>query len=726
MSKAKSKAPPGGSRKSTPASAVHMHQPAKPSYFMLDWLFSYQKSYIASDIMAGIIVAIMLLPQSIAYAMLAGLPPQTGLYAAIVPLLLYPLFGTSTSLAVGPVAIVSLMVASTLTPLAAVGSADYIVLALLLALMSGVILLIAGLLGIGQFTNFISHPVIAGFTTAAALIIGFSQIKHLLGIDLPRTSFIPTLLMEIFQKIGLINVASLMMGIAAILLLLSKNFLKTLLERIGLATSLADLVSKSLPLVVVVVATALTWSSQLDMQYGIKTVGDIPSGLPRLTSPLFDLATIKQLLGPALIIAIIGYVESLAVAKSLAAKRREVIDPNRELLGLGVANIGAAFTGGYPVTGGFSRSVVNFSAGAKTQGTAIITAILIALFLIFLTPALYFLPKVILAAIILVAISNLIDFKSFFSAWHYNRADGLAFGVTFLAVLALGVEMGILLGIATSIGMYLWQTSQPHFAILGRIEGTEHFRNINRHFVDFDDDTLIIRIDENLYFANTAWLENRLLTEVALRKSVRHVILNLNSVSYIDSSALEALESSIVNLRASGVTLHFAEIKGPVLDRLAQTDLIDHLMPGGIFLTTHDATLFLQSSKNRIDHGEQDTKADKSAWLDVATSHNTFAIETFLKENPASRYAGHARRKLLHLEDDKAFLCAKEKNSIEAYQGYLQRSSHSGNPKNIAKARTSMRYLRSSIQIDPFVRSLIVLYVLAGLCAALFYWLKIP
>ena len=270
MSKAEPEAPPSGPRKSTPASAVHMHRSDKRPHLMLDWLFRYQKKHIASDAMAGIIVAIMLLPQSIAYAMLAGLPPQAGLYAAIVPLLLYPLFGTSTSLAVGPVAIVSLMVASTLTPLAAPGSADYIVLALLLALMSGVMLLIAGLLGLGQFTNFISHPVIAGFTTAAALIIGFSQIKHLLGIDLPRTSFIPTLLVEIIQNIGLVNIVSLMIGITAISLLLSKDFFKALLERAGVTTSMANLASKSLPLVVVVAATVITWSAQLDTQYGVK------------------------------------------------------------------------------------------------------------------------------------------------------------------------------------------------------------------------------------------------------------------------------------------------------------------------------------------------------------------------------------------------------------------------------------------------------------------------
>ena len=312
----------------------------------------------------------------------------------------------------------------------------------------------------------------------------------------------------------------------------------------------------------------------------------------------------------------------------------------------------------------------------------------------------------------------------FFSAWHYNRADGLAFGVTFLAVLALGVEIGILLGIATSIGMYLWQTSRPHYAILGRIEGTEHFRNIKRHFVVFDDDTLIIRIDENLYFANTAWLENRLLTEVALRKSVKHVILNLNSVSYIDSSALEALESSIINLRASGVTLHFAEIKGPVLDRLAETDLIDHLMPGGIFLTTHDATLALHSTKSKNGHGEQDASKDRSTWLNIAKNNNPKAIEQFLKNNPASLYAGHARRKLLRLEDDKAFLLASEKDTVEDYTTYLQRPSHS--PKNLARARTNMRYLQSSIQIDPFARNLILLYLLAALCAGLFYWLIIP
>ncbi len=724
MSKEKPRTGSRGSRHSTPASAIHMHRDSTRRFFILEWLFSYQKDYIASDILAGIIVAIMLLPQSIAYAMLAGLPPQSGLYAAIVPLLLYPLFGTSSSLAVGPVAIVSLMVASTLSPMAATGSAEYIMLALLLALMSGVILLIAGALRLGQFTNFISHPVIAGFTTAAALIIGFSQIKHLLGIDLERTSFIPSLIAQIYDNLTDINIVTLMIGFAAIALLLAKDIFRTVLVRVGLSPSLADLLSKGLPLVVVVAATLFTFTARLDLSYGISTVGAIPGGLPPLTSPVFDINILKQLLGPAVIIAIIGYVESLAVAKSLAAKRREVIDPNRELLGLGAANLGAAFTGGYPVTGGFSRSVVNFSAGARTQGAAIVTAFLIALFLLFLAPALYYLPKVILAAIILVAISNLIDFKSFFSAWRYNKADGLAFGVTFLAVLGLGVEMGIMLGIATSIGMYLWQTSHPHYAILGRIEGTEHFRNIKRHFVSFDDDTLILRIDENLYFANTAWLENKLLTEIALRKSLKHVILNLNSVSYIDSSALEGLESSIINLRASGVTLHFSEIKGPVLDRLAQTDLIDHLMPGRIFLTTHDATTALYEKSAENDLKTPDAKENSSTWEKVEKTGSGEKIENFLKDNPGSLYAGHARRKLLQIGDEKAFQSAKGENTIVAYQTYLQQGSPSR--ENSVAARSQIRHLKTGVQMDPFARNLLALYIFAIFGAGFLYWLTTP
>ncbi len=714
-------AKPGASKahRSSPVSAHTTKAPAPERPLILDWLFSYRREYISGDLLAGTIVAIMLLPQSIAYAMLAGLPPEAGLYAGIVPLVLYPVFGTSTTLAVGPVAILTLLTGSALAPLAAPGSPEYVMLALALTLLGGCFLLLAGLLRLGRLTNFISQPVISGFTTAAALIIGFSQVKHLLGLNLPRTSYIPTLVADIFRHLQDINPVTLLIGVAAIALLAARGLFSTALTRLGVSETSAGLLARSVMLVIVITAIIVTWLTGLDHRYGVSIVGTVPAGLPRPVNPLADLATLQQLLAPAAIIAIVGYIQSLAMARSLAARRREMIDPDRELLGLGLANIGSAFTGGFPVTGGFSRSVVNLMAGARTQAAALVTATLIAIALVFLAPALYYLPKAILAAIIVVAVASLIDFTPFFSAWRYNRADGLAYGVTFAAVIALGVERGIMLGVATSIFMYLWRTSQPHYAILGRIRGTEHFRNVKRHYVDIDKQILIMRIDENLYFANTSWLENRLLNEVARHKSVRHVILNLHSVSYIDSSALRALESAIVNLRASGVTLHFAEIKGPVLDHLMQTDLLDKLAPGQIFLTTFEAVNALHDAHANGKQNGGSPDSDRETWTKIEASGNTREIEEFLKDHPGSIHAGQARRKLLTIADDKAFRKAEMEDTPEAWRAYLQRGRTA--PRNRSAALARLRHLTNGEPAGLFARNMLLLYLIAILAAATLY-----
>lgn len=557
---------------------------------MARWLPAYDQRDLPGDVTAGIIVAIMLVPQSMAYALLAGMPPQAGLYASIVPLMLYAVFGSSRALAVGPVAIVSLMVASALAPLANPGSAEYVGLALTLALMSGAILVALGALRVGFVVNFLSHPVLAGFTSAAAIVIGFSQLKDLLGISLPGTHFVPELVWQALAKSGQINVATVLIGGASIAMLVWRAEITARLQERGLVTpAIAAHVPRAMPLVVVGLFTALTGLLGLATWAGVKVVGAIPIGLPPIALPPLGLAQIQSLVVPALLISLVGFLESVSVAKSLASRKRQVIEPNQELIGLGAANIGAALTGGFPVTGGFSRSVVNFSAGANTPLASLITAGLIVVAILALTPLLYHLPRAVLAGIVVVAVANLVDFASFRRAWAYDRADGASYLGTFAAVLMLGVDAGIMVGIALSLALHLWRTSKPHIAIVGRVGETEHFRNVRRHPVTTDPRILLMRIDESLYFANAAFLEERVLEAVAGQPVLEHFVLICSAVNLIDASALETLEDLRQRLSILGITMHLAEVKGPVMDRLADTGLIHDLAPGRVFLSTHEA-----------------------------------------------------------------------------------------------------------------------------------------
>ncbi len=564
---------------------------------ILAWLPGYNRQMFANDGMAGLIVAIMLVPQGMAYALLAGLPPEVGLYASIVPLIFYGLLGSSRALAVGPVAIVSLMVATTLGTLAEAGTVGYVSGAVLLAFLSGAILLGMGLARLGFLVNFLSHPVISGFSSAAALVIGFSQLKHLLGFDIPRGHLITETIWHAITHISQTNLAT--FGIAAVslaILLVWKSRLGGWMKGAGINASVTDAVSKSGPLVAVLVTTLAVWFFSLNQSAGVSIVADIPAGLPPLAMPAFDLALMQELLPAALLISLVGFLESVSVAKSLASKRRQKIDANQELVALGAANIGASFTGGFPVTGGFSRSLVNFTAGAVTPLASIITAVLVAITVLVLTPLLYFLPKATLAAIIMVAVANLIDFRIVRATWAYNRTDALSLIVTFLAVLTIGIELGIVIGAGLSIALYLYRTSRPHIAVVGRVGKTEHFRNVLRHKVHTDADILIVRVDESLYFANTAYLEDELLGHVADQPKIKHLVLIMSAVNFIDASALETLDTLIARLRDAGVTLHMAEVKGPVMDKLQLVDFEETLGDGHIYLSTHAAITDLKNS----------------------------------------------------------------------------------------------------------------------------------
>jgi SulP family sulfate permease len=556
----------------------------------VNWVSRYQIADLPADTLAGVIVAIMLVPQAMAYALLAGLPPEVGLYASILPLAAYAIFGSSRTLAVGPVAIVSLMVASALQGLDGVDEAAYPAMALLLALMSGVMLVAMGVLRLGFLMNFLSHPVISGFTSAAALVIGLSQVRHLIGVSVPRSpSVIETIqsLLDAFDQVNLVA-AALGLGTVAFLLVWRK-FMTRLAAQNGSSNGVLDALSKAGPLVAVIGTTLIVAGMELNQTANIKVVGAIPAGLPGLTVPEFTVLPWQDLVFAAFLISFVGFLESVSVAKALASKRRQKVDPNQELIGLGAANVAAAFTGGYPVTGGFSRSVVNYTAGALTPLASIVTAVLIALTVVFLTPLFYYLPKATLAAVIVVAVATLVDFSTAREAWRYNKADALSLAGTFLAVLSFGIEEGILAGAAISIGLYLWRTSRPHMAIVGRVGETEHFRNILRHKVHTCPHVQAVRVDESLYFANTTFLEDQMLQLIADEPEVEHIVLICSAVNFIDASALESLERLTSQLRDAGVILHLAEVKGPVMDKLDGTQFLADLKPGNIYLSTHEA-----------------------------------------------------------------------------------------------------------------------------------------
>ncbi len=556
---------------------------------LFGWLKDYQRDTFISDLMAGIIVAIMLIPQAMAYALLAGLPAEYGLYASILPLFLYSLLGSSRSLAVGPVAIASLMVSTTISQVAEQGSSDYLNAAINLSLLVGVILLFLRSLRLGAIVNFISHSVLSGFTSAAAIIIAISQLKHVLGLELPRESRIDLSLSNLFSSLNDTNLTALMLALGAFFLLwYSKTKLCCQLKRLNLPEWFVEPICKAGPMFAVLFGAIAVWQFNLDGQAAVATVGLIPEGLPSLQGFHIDLELWKQLFTPALLIALIGFIESVSVGTALASKRQERIDPNKELIALGVANLGSAFSGTYPVAGGFGRSMVNHSAGAQTTIASMISAVLVAVTVAFFTPLFYYLPKAALGAIIIMAVLPLINLAAFKECWRFNKADALTLAATFILVLFMGVELGILSGIAISIALLLYRSSQPHIAIVGRVGNSEHFRNIARHDVETDASTLALRVDESLYFANTRFVEEFILGQCAANPEIKHVILICTAVNFIDASALETLEQLIVNLRDEGVVLHLSEVKGPVMDQLNSTRFVEQ-MTGQIFFTTDQA-----------------------------------------------------------------------------------------------------------------------------------------
>jgi SulP family sulfate permease len=550
---------------------------------ILTWGRAYTRAALGNDLMAALIVTIMLIPQSLAYALLAGLPPEAGLYASIVPIMLYTVFGTSSALAVGPVAVVSLMTAAALSNIVEQGTMGYAVAALSLAALSGLILLAMGLLRLGFVANFLSHPVIAGFITARGILIAASQLKHILGIDAEGHT-LTELLASLLAHLGQTNLVTLIIGVLATgFLFWVRSGLKGMLTRLGLGAGAAGVLVKAGPVAVVAVTTLAVWGLNLDDR-GVSIVGAVPQSLPPFTLPSFDVALLGQLLLPAFLISIIGFVESISVAQTLAAKKRQRIDPDQELIGLGAANIGASLTGGFPVTGGFSRSVVNYDAGAETPAAGAFTAVGLAIAALALTPLIFFLPKATLAATIIVAVLSLVDFSILKRAWTYSKADFAAVLATIVLTLAMGVEAGVSAGVVLSVLLHLYKSSRPHIAEVGLVPGTEHFRNIRRHQVETDPSIVTLRVDESLYFANARYLEDAIYARVSADPEVRHVVLLCSAINEIDLSALESLEATNERLKSMGVQLHLSEVKGPVMDRLQRAHFLEDLT-GRVFLS---------------------------------------------------------------------------------------------------------------------------------------------
>jgi len=534
---------------------------------MLEWLRQYRRAQLPGDISAGIVVAMMMIPQGMAYAMVAGLPPVAGLYASILPPLLYALFGSSTTLSIGPMAITSLMTAAVLAPLAAPGSGLYMVLAAQLALLSGAVLLVCGLLRIGVLANFFSRPVMNGFTLGSSLLIAFGQCDVLLGAPLPH-----------------VHPLSAALGAGALaFLLLARQWGARALRLAGLPPAIADVGARLAPMVLVLAATVL--SSVFGFAaLGVHTTGNVPSGLPGLNLATSS-AHWRVLMQPALLIGFMVFLISMSGAQTLALKRSEKLRSNHELIALGAANIGAALSGGFPVTGSLSRSAVNFAAGANTQLASIVTAALLALALVAPTGWLALLPLPVLAATIIVAVLGMLDLATLRTAWHYDRADALALLATAGGVLVLGVEAGVIVGLMLSMGAIIWRASRPHIAVLGRIAGTEHFRNITRYPAGTTPTLLLLRIDAGLFFANVEPVRARIEEELAAHPGTRDLVLVLSAVNAIDTSALFGLLELNAMLKGRAIGLHLAEVKGPVMDRLKQSALLDALH-GRVFLST--------------------------------------------------------------------------------------------------------------------------------------------
>ncbi|MEC7119651.1 MAG: sulfate permease [Pseudomonadota bacterium] len=566
------------------------------------WLQHYPRQHLSDDLIAGVVVGILVIPQSLGYALLAGLPPVYGLYAAIIPVLVYAWIGASATQAIGPVAITSIMTAQALGSLATQAPellenlALYASFAALLGLMTGLILVLAGWLRLGWLTQFMSRGVVSGFISGAALLIILSQLKHLFGIPL-QGDRLPNLVSSFWQHATELHGLTALLGsMAIVLLLLNRRYLNPLLLRRGFSTTTAALLTKLVPVLVVIIATLCTayWGLA---GHGVAIVGDIPSGLPQLSLPALPSLSIGlQLLPAAGLIALIAFISSASVAQEFALKRHEIFDANRELSGLGYANVAGAFSQGFPVTGGFSRTAVNVEAGAQTPLAGVGSALVMLLVLLLLSSWFYHLPLAVLGAGIIVAVWSLIDVQTLKLAWQSDRMDAWVWLATAAGVVMLGLQVGLMLGLMLSFMGLLWQSSHPHLAVVGQIADTGHFRNIERYSTVTYPEILLLRIDESLYFGNCRAVAHRVEAICQQQPKTQHVVLILSAVNHIDLAAQQMLQTLNRQLQTRAIKLHLAEVKGPVYDALQRSPLLLHLS-GQVFLTPLAAVQSLRAQQ---------------------------------------------------------------------------------------------------------------------------------
>lgn len=552
------------------------------------WLRQYRRGMFSGDLLAASMALMLTVPQALAYAALAGLPPHLGLYASLLPLALYALFGGHPALAVGPVAVLGVVTASALAPLAVPGSAEYIAAAAALALLSGGLLVVFGLLRLGVLAQLLSHPVTSGFISGAAVLIILSQLPALLGL-VPSARSGALQLIDFLPQLGSATPLVATLGLGSLLiLLLSRRGLPLLLQRLGLRPHHALLVSRLVPMLLILLAIALVHLRQ--WQGLLPGVGALPPGLPTLAWPGVDLPLLRSLLLPALVVALIGFVENISISQRLRGEHR--VDADRELRALGLANLGSAFSGAMPVAASFSRSAVNAESGARTPLANLLAVLALGCVLLWFTDIFRALPLTVLSAIIISAAIGLLDLRTFRHAWRYDRADAMAWLGTFGGVLLFGIEAGIALGIGLSLTTLIWQASRPHIAVVGRVPGTEHFRNVLRYDVKTHENLLFLRIDEVLFFANVRAVEQRIAQALGTQPTARHLVLLLSSVSRIDATALEMLHTLNDDLAARGIQLHLAEVRGMVLDQLKRSDLLEQLS-GPPFLSAFEAEVQL-------------------------------------------------------------------------------------------------------------------------------------
>jgi len=549
------------------------------------WIQHYPRHHLRDDVLAGLVLTVLVIPQSLAYALLAGLPPQAGLYVSILPAIAYALLGSSMVQAVGPVAITAIMTYSVLSPIAQPGSAHYIQLAAWLSLSSGLLIAACGVARLGFLSQLLSRPVVSGFVAGSAVLIMVSQAKFILGVEVQSNSTGQTLRL-LAQQLPNTNQVTLMLGLASIAALTA--------ARLGL--KLWPVWMRLSPLLVLLVTTLVVSSLDLDSKHAVAVVGAIRLDGMSQVFTLPELASLQALAGPTLLISFIGMVQCITMAQALAAKRRERIDANRELTGLGAANIAAAFSGGMPVGGGLSRSAINVAAGAQTPLAGVVSGLSMVILVLVGTEWLAKLPLAVLAASIVVAAWGMIDVRALRQAWGYDRADAIAWLGTAMGVLALGLDTGIAMGIGLSLATLLWRSSAPHIAALGRLPGTSTFRNVERYETETLPHALLLRIDESLFFGNLQAVEARLSQELGQSEQVEDVVLVMTAVNRVDTSAMEVLADLNRDLQDRGIKLHFAEVKGPVQDRLMHTELWTGLS-GQVFQSVSEAFHVLQSKR---------------------------------------------------------------------------------------------------------------------------------